>query len=319
MRNLTGQHIRDLIGESRSVFICGHIRPDGDCTGASLGLYLYMKEQFPSVETDLYLEEVRPAFRVLKGWEYVRTDIPAKKRYDLFICLDCGDVERIGEAASVLSHAARSVCIDHHCTNRAFADENYIVPDASSTSELVCGMLDEEKISIDVAEALYMGIVHDTGVFQYDCTSPETMRTAAVLLEKGVRASMLIDQTYFEKTFIQNRLLGYALEYSELVLDGKCIISRIPLDEMTKWGAGSGDLDGIVSQLRVTKGVEIAVFMYETSHDSWKISLRSKRSADVSRVAAYFGGGGHKKAAGCTCRGTYADVTEQLLMKLADI
>ena len=102
-------------------------------------------------------------------------------------------------------------CIDHHVSNDAFAELNYIRPEASSTSELVYTLLEDEKISKACAEALYMGIAHDTGVFQYSCTSPETMEAAAQLLRKGIDGSEIIEKTYFEKTYIQNQILGRAL------------------------------------------------------------------------------------------------------------
>lgn len=305
--------LSSVLGNCRSMAICGHIRPDGDCTGASLGLFQYMRDNFPDVKTDVYLETVWPPFRMLEGWEFVRSTVPGDAFYDLFLVLDCADADRIGFAKELIGRAGRTVCIDHHVTNNAFADENYIVASASSTSELVCSLLDPRCLTRRSAEPLYMGLVHDTGVFQYDSTTPETMRMAAMLLEKGVRGSLIIDKTYYEKTYLQNCLLGYALEHSRLTFDGRCIISSIPLSVMEKMGANSGDTEGIVSQLRITRGVEVAVFLYELEQDVYKVSLRSKLYADVSRVALQFGGGGHKKAAGCTCRGPVAEICDRLL------
>lgn len=315
MNNPGNIRIDEIIGDAKSVFVCGHVRPDGDCTGASLGLYLYLKKNRPDVHVDVFLETVWPKFRVLDGWDCIKTSAE-EKQYDLFICLDCADAGRIGEARKIIEKSARTVCIDHHVTNNAFAQENYLNSKASSTSEIVCGLLDEKLIDRTVAEPLYMGLVHDTGVFQYDCTSPYTMRLAAMLLEKGVRGSFIIDKTFYEKTYRQNRLLGYALDHSILELDGRCIVSVVPLSEMKKRGADSGDTEGIVSQLRITEGVEAAVFLYETEQNVFKVSLRSKMYADVSVVAAHFGGGGHVRAAGCTCRGEAAEIIDNLLAVL---
>lgn len=120
--------------------------------------------------------KIPETFRLIKGTDEVRSEVNNNETpYDLFICLDCADPMRLGFSSSVFENAKETVCIDHHISNESFADLNYIVPDASSTSELVVTLLDEEKISKESAEALYMGIAHDTGVFRYSCTSPETM------------------------------------------------------------------------------------------------------------------------------------------------
>ncbi len=233
-------------------------------------------------------------------------------RNDLFICLDCGDKDRLGFSVPLFERAKQTYCIDHHISNEGFAGDSYIVPDASSTSELIYDLMDEECISLDTATALYLGIVHDTGVFQYSCAAPSTFRAAAKLLEKGVDAPKLIQDTYYEKTYAQNQILGRTLLESILFMDKACIASYITKKTMDFYGVDVKDLDGIVSQLRTTKGVEVAIFMYELETNVYKVSLRSKERVDVSRIAKYFGGGGHKKAAGLTMRGTYYDVLNNL-------
>ena len=239
-----------------------------------------------------------------------------KSSHDLFICLDCGDEDRLGFAKPLFESAKNTFCVDHHISNRAFARVNYIFPDASSTSELIYQLLDKDKITKKIAEALYVGIAHDTGVFQYSCASPATFRVSADLLERGIDAPALIDATYYEKTYVQNQMLGRALLDSRLCLDGKCIVSVLTKDLLDLYQADSKDTEGIVSQLRVTKGVEVAVFIYEQAPQVLKVSLRSKRYADVSKVAQYFGGGGHVRAAGCTVKGQAQDVIEDLVKQI---
>ena len=120
-------------------------RPDGDCVGSCMGLYLYLKEEYPQIDTDVYLEPVPESYRMIAGTDEVKSEIAAQEPYDLFICLDCGDEQRLGFSAPLFDAAKETLCIDHHVSNDAFADSNYIVPDASSTSELVYRLLDEEK------------------------------------------------------------------------------------------------------------------------------------------------------------------------------
>ena len=221
-----------------------------------------------------------------------------------------------GPFAPLLRQAAHTVCIDHHVSNDAFAELNYIRPEASSTSELVYTLLEDEKISKACAEALYMGIAHDTGVFQYSCTSPETMEAAAQLLRKGIDGSEIIEKTYFEKTYIQNQILGRALLESMLVLEKQVVVSVVSRKEMEFFEAVPSDLEGIVAQLRQTKGVEVAIFLHETDTREYKVSLRSKGKVNVSSIAQYFGGGGHVRAAGVTMKGSAHDVINNLLRQI---
>ena len=308
--------LSDILKGKKRIALSGHVRPDGDCVGSSMGLYLYLTEQFPEIEVDLYLEKIPTSFSIISRTEEIRHTLSEETAYDLFICLDCGDEQRLGPFAPLLRQAAHTVCIDHHVSNDAFAELNYIRPEASSTSELVYTLLEDEKISKACAEALYMGIAHDTGVFQYSCTSPETMEAAAQLLRKGIDGSEIIEKTYFEKTYIQNQILGRALLESMLVLEKQVVVSVVSRKEMEFFEAVPSDLEGIVAQLRQTKGVEVAIFLHETDTQEYKVSLRSKGKVNVSSIAQYFGGGGHVRAAGVTMKGSAHDVINNLLRQI---
>ena len=134
----------------------------------------------------------------------------------------------MGFSAPLFENASETLCVDHHISNRSFGKNNYIKPDASSTCELVFELMEEEeKITREIAECLYLGLVHDTGVFQYSCTSPETMVVASRLMAKGIDYSKIIHDTYYEKTYVQNQILGRALLESVLFMEGKCIVSVI--------------------------------------------------------------------------------------------
>lgn len=300
----------------KTAAIAGHIRPDGDCTGACLAVWNYIRENFPEISADVYLEAVKPEFRFLEGADEVKTECLEEKEYDLFISLDASDKERLGEAITYFDTAKRTLCIDHHITNPGFGADNWVEADASSTSELAFLTMEEEKISKKTAEALYMGIIHDTGVFQYSNTQERTMRTAGTLMAKGIDFTRIIEDTFYKKTYVQNQVLGRTLLESILLLDGKIIVGRLRKRDMDFYGVNPADLDGIVSQLRVTEGVEVAIFLYETGNHEYKVSLRSNGPVDVSAVCAYFGGGGHVKAAGCTMHGTLYDVVNNLTLHI---
>lgn len=289
------------------------MRPDGDATGACLGLYHYLKKNYPKIDVKVYLEEIPAAYRIIAGVEEVCHHLDGGD-IDVFFCLDCADEKRLGAFAALRRRAKRTVCIDHHISNGGFADINYIVPEASSTSELVFSVLEEEKIPLEAAEALYMGIVHDTGVFRHSCTAPETMEIAAKLMRKGIDGSRIINRTYYDKTYHQNQILGRALLESILLMDKKVIFSAIKQKEMDFYGVSPSDLDGIVQILMSTSGTEVAIFLYETEPQTYKVSLRSREIVDVSVVASYFGGGGHVRAAGCTMQGSIYDVVNNITL-----
>ena len=297
-----------------TVAIGGHIRPDGDCVGSCMGLYQYIKNNDSNIKIDVYLEEIPKSFQMFPVVNEIQHEVKKEMVYDLFIALDCADLSRLGFSGVLYEKAKKTFCIDHHISNMAFADDNYIVPEASSTAELVYQLIDKSKITTEIAECLYLGIVHDTGVFQYSSTSPETMEAAADLMRKNIRATEIIDKTYYEKTYPQNLALGKALTDSYLILNEKCIVSFLTKETMNFYGVSSKDLEGIVSQLRVTQGVEVAIFMYELGENEYKISLRASGDVNVSKVAVTVGGGGHVKAAGITMQGQ----PEEIINKLAE-
>lgn len=307
----------EAVKRASSIAVGGHVRPDGDCVGSCMGVYQYVRDNFPEKEIHVYLETIPNTFKFMNGAADIRHEIPQDKEYDLFIALDCGDTERLAFSTPLYENAHETLCIDHHISNRAFADKNYIYPDASSTSELVYELLDYKLISRETAECLYTGIVHDTGVFRYSSTSPSTMRAAASLMEKGINFTKIISKTFDEKTYAQNQVLGKALLESFLFMDGRCLVSSLTKKEMAFYQVEPKHLDGIVSQMKLTKDVDVAIFMYELESGVYKVSLRSSEGVDVSTIAQYFGGGGHKRAAGCAMNGTAHDVINNLAGQLA--
>ena len=307
------EKIANELAEVNTVAIARHVRPDGDCVGSCMGLYLYLKENYPEIATDVYLELPGEQFSFLSCFEEIKTAYEPGKVYDLLITLDVSDKNRIGVALEGYETAKKRVCIDHQISNRGLGDVNEIRPNASSTCEVLYTLLEEEKVSKVVAEALYTGMVHDTGVFQYSCTSPETMRIAAKLMEKDIPFTKIVEESFYEKTYVQNQILGRCLMESILIMDGKCVIGVVKKKMMDFYHVEPKDLDGIVQQLRVIKGVEVAIFIYEVKPQEFKVSLRSKGKVNVNEVASYFGGGGHVLAAGCTFHGSVYDVMNNLL------
>lgn len=302
------ERIEEILEGVETMGIAGHIRPDGDCVGSCMALYLYIKEWYPQIQVDVYLDNPKPVFAYIDRMDEVKTEAEGDKTYDLFVTCDVSSRDRLAVAEDYFDNAKRTVCIDHHVSNKGFAQINHIRGEISSNCEVLYGLLDPEKVDLSVATAVYTGMAHDTGVFQYSSTSPDTMRIAAKLMETGLNFSKIIDESFYQKTYIQNQVMGRVLAESIMLLDGKCIVGYLKRRDMIFYGIDGKDLDGVVSQLRLTQGVEVAMFLYEVESQVFKVSLRSNGRVDVSKIAVYFGGGGHMRAAGCDLSGSVYDV-----------
>jgi len=319
--------IDNYINGAGSIAISGHIRPDGDCVGSVLALYNYIQANYPDINVDVYLEKPAARFGFLKGFDKIKicggcedtASTQETAQYDLMVSLDCSTVERLGGAYSYFRQSKYTICLDHHISNTGFADENYIYPDASSACEVLYGFLDDEKLNLDIATCLYVGIVSDTGIFKYPSTSPETMRIAARLMEFGIDTNRVIDDSFSSMSWNESRILGYALSNSSLAFGGKVICSCITENDMKRYNVTARELDGIVAQLRQVNGVVCAVLIYETGEYEYKVSFRSEAPFDVNALAGAFGGGGHVRAAGCNVRGELETCLEAILLKISDM
>lgn len=292
-----------LLAEAKTVGIAGHINPDGDCVGSCLAMYNYIKEYFPQIDVNLYLEPIPNIFKFMKRSEEIKNECDDEQVFDLFIALDCGDESRLGESRKYLEAAKHTICIDHHISNKSYGEHNYVVPEASSACELVFDLISYDRITKEIAECLYTGMVHDTGVFRYSCTSRKTMEVAGKLMELGINYPKIVDETFFTKTYNQNQIFGLALLKSKLHLDGRMISCIITKQEMDQYGVLAKHLDGIASQILNTKDVETSALFYELEEGVFKVSMRSKEIVDVSAIAVKYGGGGHVRAAGFSMEG----------------
>ena len=308
-------HILELVKDAETIAIAGHVNPDGDCIGSTLAMYNYLKHTGKTI--DVYLEPIGREFRDLPGADSIKNEVEDKV-YDVFFMMDLGDTDRIGVASKLFETAKKTICIDHHITSKGVADENFILPTLSSTCEVLFEMMDVELITKDVATCLYTGIIHDTGVFHHSCTSKRTMEIAGELMAKGIDFGHIIDHNFYSRTYKQNQVLGRCLMESLLLWDGVGIVSYVTQKELDFYMVSNSDLGGIIDQLRLTEGVKVAVFIHEKEPHTYKVSMRSTvPDLDVSKVASFFGGGGHKMAAGCTITsGKVHDVINNITKQL---
>ena len=305
----------DLItNDIKTVGISGHMTPDGDCVGGCMSVCLYLQKNYPQLRTDVFLEPIPDELHIIKGTEQIRTDFKTDiDVYDLFFVIDTAK-DRTLQAEAFFDKAKKRVNIDHHVSNKnGCGDINHVIPDASSVCEVLYGTMDTDKMDVDIATALYIGIVTDTGIFHYSATSPETMRVAARLMEFGFDHSDVIEQVQLTRTFSQHRALGMMLTEAKLHLDGKVISAYMDMTRMEEEHLRKEDLDQIVSQMNLTAGVECSVFFHDTKDGRKKVSLRAGKHVNVSVIAEALGGGGHVRASGCTTDGTVDEILERIL------
>lgn len=312
--------INEIIGDAKTVGIAGHVRPDGDCVGSCMSLYNYLKKNRQDLQVKVYLEYVDSKFSIVPNVEEIDTNGYDGTIYDLFISLDTASIDRLGFNAEFFENAKRTVCIDHHVSNPGYADFNHIVAEASSASEVLYELLEEDLIDKSVALPMYMGIAHDSGVFRFQTTTPKTMKIAAKMMEYGINVNEILEETFYRKSYNQMMVTAKIQSQAKLILGGKVIYGWCTMDMMNEYGVTKNDLDAVVASIRNVDGVEVAMFIYQLDEETFKVSLRSKNAVDVSSIAVEFGGGGHVRASGFDIKGSLEDainaVTEKISEKL---
>ena len=305
--------INEIIGDAKTVGLAGHIRPDGDCVGSCMALYNYLKKNRQDLDVRVYLEFVDDKFRLIENTDMIDTNGYDGTVYDLFISLDTASPDRLGFNRDFFENAKRTACIDHHKSNPEYGDYNYILPDASSASEVLYDLLDESLFDKSVAAPMYMGIAHDSGVFRFQSTTPKTMRIAAKMMEFGIDINTILEDTFYRKTYSQMMITARIQSNSKICMDGKCIYGYCTTELMNEYNVTTNDLDAVIASIRNVEGVEVAMFAYQLDSDKFKISLRSKKYVDVSEIAVMFGGGGHVRAAGFDMDGDVEEIINKIL------
>lgn len=299
--------ILNIVKGASHVVLATHVHPDGDALGSLFGLADILEAQGKKIFC--YLEEpVSHLYDFLPCCDRADSDLDAALQFAeqappedvVAIALDCGDAERLGAAKEKLLSISPFIVIDHHRGNRAFGDHIWLESDCSSTGEMVYELA--VAIGADVSEnaafCLYVAIVTDTGSFRYESTSPRTLRIAADLVEKGVRPDEVAQRVYDNYTLARLRLMEMVLATLEVHAEGRVALIRVSADMFERSGATSDDVEGFINYPRSLSSVQVAAFIKETSKGFVSVSLRAKGKIDVAAVAADFGGGGHRNAAG---------------------
>ncbi|MFZ5642391.1 MAG: DHH family phosphoesterase [Bacillota bacterium] len=310
--------ISSALKKSSRVLLCGHVVPDGDCLGsvAALGMILEgMGKKVVMASPDSLPESLLflpGADRFVTG---INSDSLIGADFDAFVILDCSVPERLGYFKRYIKEELVIINIDHHRNSSSFADFNYLDPNAAATGEILIDLIETmgEVINRDVATCLYTAIVTDTGSFQYENTSPETLRKAAGLMETGIPAARINVMLYEEKPLQNIQILAATLERMRISACGKVAWAVVERELLERFSAGVEHTDGLINFLRTIKGVEVAIIVREMESGKYKVSFRSKGDIDVHRLASKFGGGGHIRASGCVLNGSLEQITEMIV------
>jgi len=284
--------------------VAGHENPDGDALGSILATALALRGL--GKEATLFLPGDAPVpgeYGFLELGE-VRREVPAGMEKLVLLALDCANESRLGPDQSIRERARLVIDVDHHHDNSRFGDVNLIIPDASSTAEIVRDLLAELGVGLtpEIAEALYVALVTDTGRFQYTNTTPKALRLAAELVEAGADVHGIFRQVYETVQFAKLKLLARALDRARLFEGGRLVVSYLLRGDFDEVGAEEPYSEGIIDYLRQVEGAEMVALIREPPRDdgpAHRVSLRSSRDeVDVSAIARKAGGGGHRQAAG---------------------
>lgn len=310
----------EALRRGRCFAVLLHIRPDGDSIGSSLALGLALRRLGKSVHL-MRADDIPSNMSFLPGVDGFRHFSEVTEDIDTAVFLDCGDIDRIGPAKAVLKPGVRIVNIDHHPSNRRFGDVNYIEPRAAAAGEIVHDLIKDLGVDIDfaIASALYVAVITDTGSFRYENTSAKTHEIAAGMLRAGVRPSEVARAVWEDRSLSSMRLLEAALRNLSVSEDGRLAWTVLSREDFERAGADSSESEGIVNYPRTLRGVEVAVLFLEEASGEVKVSLRSNRAVDVSRIAADLGGGGHARAAGCTLSMPLAEARELVLARAREM
>lgn len=300
-----------------------HTNPEGDALGSSLALALYLKQLGKAAK--VVIKDPIPYFLEFLPEKKLIVQSPSiTENFDVICVCDCGDVARTGYfknpgPGEKIPYPSKEVInIDHHVTNKGFGTINWIEGEASATGEMIYDLISAMKgtITPSIATAIYTTIITETGSFHYSNTTSKMFNIAAECVSKGIDVNQIAKGIFDTSSKGRLALLGKVLETLEVSSDGKIASVFVAGRMFKETGTMAEDTENFVNYPRSIRGVEVAVLFREISGTEYKISLRAQNNLDVSEIAESFGGGGHKKAAGCTVQGSLGEVREKVFQAI---
>ncbi len=308
------KRIIDQLRESKTFCIVGHVRPDGDCIGSQLALALALKNEGKKV--CVWNEDVVPEKLAFLDPDGLMEKPKRGMEFDCVIATDCASYERLGKCGEVIENRKLLINIDHHQSNTRYGDINWISAREASTGELIFKLLKAASwpITPRMADCLFTAVSTDTGSFQYATTKPMTYNTAGELVKRGANLAKICDEVYQSYPMSRVKLLKHLYNKFRLTHDDQIAYLWLKKKDFTRTGADTSESEGLIDHIRDIQPVEIACVFEEMEPEVTRISLRSKNEkVNVSEIAALFGGGGHKAAAGARIIGSPMSVQRQVI------
>ena len=304
--------------------VTSHEAPDGDALGSMLALGLALRQLDKDVV--MFLGGAAPLPGEYRFLELSRRGLQRGRPTDyaerVLVAVDCASAGRVGAEPGLVDLASFTVNIDHHHDNPRFGDVNLIVADASSTGEVLADVFRELGVQLtpEIAEALYIALVTDTGRFQYANTTPKALRLAADLVEAGAEVHRVFQGVYENVQFAKLKLLARALDRARVLEGGEIVVSHLLRDDFEAVGASEPYSEGIIDFLRSAEGALVSALIREPPRDgapARKVSLRSSvDEVDVSAIARKSGGGGHREAAGFSSDLSVEEITDFIVREV---
>jgi phosphoesterase RecJ-like protein len=306
--------ILEEIRNHKTFCIVGHVRPDGDCVGSQLGLALALRGEGKKVT--VWNEDGMPRKLSFLDPERIYQKPKRGQKFDCVIATDCASFERLGAVGACIADRKQFINIDHHASNTRYGHINWVSPREPSSGELIFRLLKAAKwpITKQIADCLFTAVSTDTGSFQYPTTRPGTFHVGAELVTRGANLAKICDEVYQSYPLSRAKLLKHVYSNFRLTHHDKIAYFWLKQADFTRTGAVADDSEGLIDHIRAIEPVVVACLFEELTPDLTRISLRSKTDkVNVNEIAAQFGGGGHKAAAGARIPGTPMAIQRQVI------
>lgn len=304
---------KKLVDNANIIYVVGHANPDGDSIGSAFATCLAMTGM--GKKARVLIPKRSSIYDFLPEIDKYSVDAVEEASYDLLICVDSSDKSRLSISDEDFNKAKKVLLLDHHQAKIPFGDVNHIYSDLPAASQIVYNFLKYLGVEIDrnIATYLYMGIMTDTGSFNYSSTKPSTFAAASELISTGIDFADICKRVNDTKDEGVLYLIKDTVENMEVYFDRQVRYSYVSYDEIKKTGLDEEDAEGMTNYLRMVKGTEVAVYVRGKSDGTNKVSLRSNGKVNVAKIAIAFGGGGHERASGFTMPEEYEVSKKKLL------
>lgn len=311
------ERILEVIRESKTICIVGHVRPDGDCIGSQLGLSFALKNEGKKVVC-WNEDEIPQKLSFMDKDETMKKPSPGQE-FDCVISVDCATLERLGTCAEHIQKRKVFINIDHHQSNTRYGDINWVSSREPSTGEIIYRLLRFAfwPVTPEIADCLFTAVSTDTGSFQYPSTRPTSYYVAGELVKRGANLAKICEEVYQSYPLSRVRLLQHVFNHFKLTLNNKVGYFWLRPVDFARTGAAPSDSEGLIDHIRAIEPVVVACMFEEVEPHLVRVSLRSKNSqVNVNDIAQQFGGGGHAAAAGARISGSPLSIQRQVIQAI---